>query len=373
MVCQPRKRLDRLADGVVECQYKQPNMDKLVPIIPIRDGIIFPNTDSVLTFGRPKSLAALEYAFHNDRTVGFVLQKNARLNEPTPSELYSFGTLSHIERMIKSDGEINAQVRGLARIKIEAYEDKHPFLLGKVVEVPDILRDSPEIKALCNHLTGEFRKAMNLGKFVDFLVFMNIMSESSPSEIADLISSVLDVKPSIRQELLEMTHLKQRLEKINELLAREIKILELERRIASKTQERFEKGAREAMLRERLKTIEKELGETDEAGETKEMLDKIEKAGMPEDVEEKAKKELKKLAQMNQFNPEVGYIKNYLDWLISVPWKASGKSTVDIKTAEKILNEDHFGLKKAKERIVEYLAVHKLAGKMKGPRLLLRR
>ena len=126
-------------------------MDKLVPIIPIRDGIIFPSTDSVLTFGRPKSLVALEYAFHNDRTVGFVLQKNSKLNEPTPSELYSFGTLSHIERMIKSEGEINAQVRGLFRIKIEAYQDEHPFLMGKVVKVPDVLRDSPEIKALCNH------------------------------------------------------------------------------------------------------------------------------------------------------------------------------------------------------------------------------
>ncbi len=342
-------------------------MEKVIPIIPIRDGIIFPNTDSVLTFGRPKSLLALESSYRHERIVCFVLQKNAKLNDPTPEDLYSIGTLSRIERMIRTDGEINAQVRGLSRVQILSYEAHESYLLAKVVELPDVVDDSPEVKALCNHLTNEFRRAMNLGKSADFLVFMNIMSESSPSEIADLISSVLDVKPSIRQELLEMTHLKQRLERINELLAREIKILELERRIASKTQERFEKGAREAMLRERLKTIEKELGETDEAGETKEMLDKIEKAGMSEDVEEKAKKELKKLAAMNQFNPEVGYIKNYLDWLISLPWKTAGKSTVDIKTAEKILNEDHFGLEKAKERIVEYLAVHKLAGKMRGP------
>ncbi len=342
-------------------------MDKFVPIIPIRDGIIFPNTDSVLTFGRPKSLAALEYAFQNDRTVAFVLQKNARLNEPAPSDLYSFGTLSHIERMIKSDGEINAQVRGLSRIKIEAYQDKHPFLLGKVVEVPDVLRDTPEVKALCNHLTNEFRKAMNLGKFVDFLVFMNIMSENTPSQLADLVASVLDLKPAEKQLLLEDVDVKRRLEKVTEFLAKEIKVLEIERRIASKTQERFEKGAREVMLRERLKTIEKELGESDEDSEIKELLAKVKNAKMPEEIEEKTRKEIKKLSQMNQFNPEAGYIRNYLDWLLSLPWGVESKNTVNIKVAEKILNEDHYGLEKVKERIVEYLAVHKLAGKMKGP------
>src|SRR5687767_7479222 len=143
-------------------------MNKLIPIIPIRDGIIFPGTDSVLTFGRPKSLKALETAFQDERIVGFVLQKNGRLNEPQPSELYSIGTLSHIERMIKADGEINAQVKGLSRIKIEAYQQEQPFLMGKVVELPDVYEDTPEVKALCNHLTNEFRRAMNLGKFVDF-------------------------------------------------------------------------------------------------------------------------------------------------------------------------------------------------------------
>lgn len=342
-------------------------MDKLVPIIPIRDGIIFPNTDSVLTFGRPKSLSALEYSFQNERIVGFVLQKNARLNEPSPSDLYEYGTLSHIERMIKSDGEINAQVRGLSRIKIEAYEENQPFLLGRVIEVPDVVEDSPEVKALCNHLTNEFRKAMNLGKFVDFLVFMNIMSENTPSSLADLVSSVLDLKPAEKQILLEEVSVRKRLEKITEFLSKEIKVLELERKIASKTQERFEKGAREVMLRERLKTIEKELGESDEDSEIRELLDKVKKAKMPEEIEEKTKKEIRKLSQMNQFNPEAGYIRNYLDWLLSLPWGVESKNNVNVKLAEKILNEDHYGLEKVKERIIEYLAVHKLSGKMKGP------
>jgi ATP-dependent Lon protease len=349
-------------------------MKKLIPVIPIRDGIIFPHTDSVLTFGRPKSLAALESSFQHERIVCFVLQKNPKLNDPQPSDLYEVGTLSHIERMIKTEGEINAQVRGISRVRILSYEEHDSYLLADVEELQDEIDESTEVKALCNHLTNEFRRAMNLGKTSDFLVFMNIMSEHSSAELSDLIASVLDIKPSERQALLEEVNVKKRLEKITEMLAREIKILELERRIASKTQERFEKGAREAMLRERLKTIQNELEkeykdagkDDDEIGEAKELLQKIKAAGMPEEVEEKARKEVHKLGQMNQFNPEAGYIRNYLDWLIALPWNKESKSNIDIKAAEKILNEDHFGLPKVKERIIEYLAVHKLAGKMKG-------
>jgi len=342
-------------------------MEKIVPVIPIRDGIIFPNTDSVLTFGRPKSLSALESAFQNERIVCFVLQKNARLNDPTPDDLYSVGTLSRIERMIRTDGEINAQVRGLSRVKVLSYEKQESYFIAKVVEIPEIVESNEEIRALCNHLTGEFRKAMNYGKSADFLLFMNIMSETSAPELSDLIASALDLKPQDRQNLLEMTDVKQRLQKLTELLAKEIKILELERKIASKTQERFEKGAREAMLRERLRTIEEELGEKEESSEIKVYLNKIRDAKMPEEVAEKAKKEVNKLQNMNQFNPEAGYIRNYLDLLVALPWGKESKDNADIKKAEKILDEDHYGLQKAKERIIEYLAVHKLSGKMKGP------
>ncbi len=341
--------------------------EKIVPIIPIRDGIIFPSTDSVLTFGRPKSLAALESAFQQERIVCFALQKNARLNDPSPEDLYEIGTLSRIERMIRTDGEINAQVKGIARVKIISYERHDSYFMAKVVEIPDEAEETEEVKALCNHLTGEFRKAMNFGKSADFLLFMNIMSENSPAQLSDLVASALELKPQERQEILEMSNVKARLQKLTDLLAKELKILELERRIASKTQERFEKGAREAMLRERLRTIEEELGEKEDGSENKVLLSKIKAAKMPEEVEEKAKKELAKLQNMNQFNPEAGYIRNYLDLMVSLPWSVESKDNTVIKTAEKILDEDHYGLKKAKERIVEYLAVHKLSGKMKGP------
>ena len=343
-------------------------MEKVIPVIPIRDGIIFPNTDSVLTFGRPKSLAALESAFQKERVVCFVLQKNARLNDPTTDDLYSIGTLSRIERMIRTDGEINAQVRGISRVKILSYERHESYFMAKVVEITEEeTENTEEVKALCNHLTNEFRKAMNYGKSADFLLFMNIMSETSPSELSDLVASALDLKPNERQELLEMTNVKERLQKLSELLSKEIKILELERRIASKTQERFEKGAREAMLRERLRTIEEELGDKEENSEIRVLLNKIKDAKMPSEVEEKAKKELNKLQNMNQFNPEAGYIRNYLDLMVALPWGKESKDSSDIGSAEKILDEDHYGLQKAKERIVEYLAVHKLSGKMKGP------
>ncbi|MEK9208189.1 MAG: endopeptidase La, partial [Patescibacteria group bacterium] len=272
------------------------------------------------------------------------------------------------ERMIKSEGEINAQVRLISRVKISSFHENDNFLVGHVEELKEDPADSPEIKALCNHLTNEFRRAMNLGKTADFLVFMNIMSpDNPPGQLADLIASVLDLKPSQKQELLELTNVKVRLEKVTDLLAKEIKVLELEKRIASKTAERFEKGAREVMLRERLKTIEKELGESDEDNEVRELMQKIKEAGMPEEIEEKAQKEARKLAQMAQFNPEAGYIRNYLDWLIDLPWSRESKTNLEIKNAEKMLNRDHFGLKDAKERIVEYLAVQKLSGKMKGP------
>lgn len=341
--------------------------EKLIPVIPIRDGIVFPHTESILTFGRPKSLAALETAFNGERVVCFVLQKNPKQNEPSPEDLYSMGTVSHIERMIRTDGEVNALVRGLTRAKIKTFHEKDGYFLAEVEELEEDLNDGEEVKALSNHLIAEFKKALGLGKQADFLVFMNIMSEVTAAELADQIASTLDIKGSERQDLLETVDIRKRLEKISELLSREVKVLELERKISSKTQEQFEKSAKEAILRERIKTIEKELGESEEGSEIRELLVKIKQAGMPKDVEEKAKKELKKLSQTTPYNPEAGYIRNYLEWLVVLPWNKASKNNIDIKAAEKILDNEHYGLKKVKERIVEYLAVHKLSGKMKGP------
>src|SRR3989338_9355325 len=247
--------------------------ERLIPVIPIRDGIVFPNTESILTFGRPKSLAALESAFAGERVVCFVLQTNPKQNDPSPEDLYSIGTVSHIERMIRTDGEVNALVRGLARVKIVSYDARSGYFLARTEEIEEKIDENSETKALSNHLISEFKKALSLGKQADFLVFMNIMSEISPSELADQIASTLDLKGTERQEILETIDIKRRLERVLEFLTKEVKVLEIEKKISTKTQEQFEKNAKEAILRERLKTIEKELGENEDS-ETKELLEK---------------------------------------------------------------------------------------------------
>ncbi|MBI3385363.1 endopeptidase La [Candidatus Gottesmanbacteria bacterium] len=335
--------------------------DKIIPLIPIRDGVIFPHTETVLTFGRPKSVLALEAAYASDREVVLVLQRQLDNNNPKTEDLYGFGTLSHIERMIKDEqtGNISALIKGLSRVKIKSFDAEDPYFLVKVETVLEVLEQNEEITALANHITQEFKKAVNLGKQVDFLVFMNIVSGLPPLNLSNHIASVLDVKPSEKQELLEESNVKKRLEKINELLSREVKVLEIERKISVKTQERFDKSVRETMLRERMKTIEKELGE-DENKEIRELRDKMKKALMPKEVQDKCDKEIKRLEQMSPYNPEASYIRAYLDVLLELPWSISSPNNVDIKEAEKILNEDHFGLSKIKERILEYLAVYKL-------------
>ena len=336
-----------------------PTKEQQLPIIPIRDGVVFPGTEVVLTFGRERSVSAIEAASTFNRQVVLVMQKNPNVNSPTPGDLYTIGTKAQIERMFKHDCEINALVRGLARVEVVSFDTFEPFFLGKIVEIADTGENSDQVKALINHIVTELRKAVNLGKAVDFLIFMNIMSSPPPGELANQVANILDIKPLDKQNLLEIKDVKARLEKVDMLLAHEVKILELERKISSKTQERFDKNVRESVLRERLKTIEKELGEDDNK-EIKELAGKIIAAKMPTEVAEKAQKELKRLAQMSQYNPEASYVRTYLDTLLDLPWSIESSNNVDIKRAEKILDEEHFGLKKMKERIIEFLAVMKL-------------
>lgn len=334
-------------------------LDEVLPVIPIRDGVVFPGTEIVLTFGRQRSVSAIEAANSYNRHVVVVMQKNPTNNNPNPEDLYEIGTKAVIERMFKNDGEINALVRGVARVKVFSYASQEPFFLGKIAPVEDVLDESDKVKALTNHLLTELRKAVNLGKSIDFLMFMNIMSSPPPGDLANQIANVLDIKSFDKQNLLEITNVKERLEKVDTLLAHEVKVLELERKISSKTQERFDKNVRESVLRERLKTIEQELGQ-EEDKEFQLLAKKIKEAQMPKDVEEKAEKELKRLQQMSSYNPEASYLRTYLDWLIELPWSKKSDARVDISAAQNVLDEEHYGLKKVKERIIEYLAVMKL-------------
>ncbi len=334
--------------------------EMVLPVVPIRDGIVFPGTEMILTFGRQRSVSAIEAGQTSGKRVILVMQRNPNVNDPTPSDLYSIATVGEIVQMMKNEGEINALVRGVSKVEILSYEAVEPFFVARALTLTDTIEEDEETKALFNHLTNELRQAVKLGKTMDFLTFMNIMSGVSPQLLSHQVAGVLDIKPNERQELLEMTSIKMRLEKEITYLSREVKILELEKKIANKTQEKFDKNVREQVLRERMKTIEKELGEDDGNKEYKELADKIKKAGMPPDVRAKAEKELSRLIQMSQYNPESSYVRAYLDWLVDLPWAVASPNNVVIADAEKILNHDHYGLKKIKERILEYLAVMKL-------------
>jgi len=346
-----------------------PKKEKILPIVPLREGVLFPHVETILSFGRPMSVAAVKAAFKTDRLICFLAQKDPRISEPNKEDLYQIGTLGKIERVLRTEGELYAWVKGISRVRLESLEAVQPFMVGKVVELPEIQETSDKITALVNNLTKNFQKAVNLGKAVDVMMIMKLLGENTPSEIADQISYVLDLKTADKQTLLETLSVKERLVKVNEYLAHELKILELERAIDSKTKMKFDKSIRENILRERKRVIEEELGEVSgEQDEIKELKQKIKKAKMPPDVEKKAQKELKRLSSMNPNHPEFSYIRTYLDWLIEMPWLVSTPNKVSISQAAKILNEDHWGLEKVKERIIEYLAVMKLKEKQKKER-----
>ncbi len=334
------------------------------PVVPIRDGVVFPGTEMILTFGRQRSVSAIEAAQSSGKKVILVMQRNGNINDPTPSDLYQIATVGEIVQMMKNEGEINALVRGIAKVQVLSYEAIEPFFVARVTTLVDSSEDTDEVKALSHHLVSELRRAVNLGKSMDFLMFMNIMSGVTNLQLSHQVAGVLDIKPSERQELLELSSVRDRLEKEIVHLSRELKVLELEKKISMKTQEKFDKNMREQVLRERMKTIEKELGEESENKEVKDLSDKIKKANMPADVRLKAEKELSRLAQMSQYNPEASYLRTYLDWLVELPWSVASPNNVNIRDAEKVLNEDHYGLKKMKERILEYLAVMKLRAHM---------
>src|SRR3990172_3317901 len=235
-----------------------PFKEKIVPLVTLRDGVVFPYTENLLTFGRPKSLAAINAAFSHNRQVCFVLQKNPRLNEPSENDIYDIGTLSDLDKKMETEDGIHALVKGVAKVRVISVEAKEPFFLAKIIPIEEKSEENDEINALSKHLIANFQKAVKYGKSFEFLTLMNIMSGLSPLEVSYLIASTLEIRPLEKQELLEMDDLKLRLEKITDYLNHEVKVLEIEKKIAGKTQESFDKSIREAILREKKKAIEKE-------------------------------------------------------------------------------------------------------------------
>jgi len=333
---------------------------QILPIIAVRDGIVFPKTENVLVFGRLKSITTINEVLKKDKKIVLVMQKNATVEEPTKEDLYDIGVIATVDKTVVGEkGEINALVKGVEKVRIIEFTKESPYFEGKVERVEEILTSDEEVQAMVKHISLQVKKAINLGKAVDFVFLMNILNVGTPQDFSYHIAMVLDIKEKEKQMLLEENDLKKRLIKEVEYVNKEVKILEIEQNISAKTQRKFEKGMKETFLKEKMKTIEEELGGGEDR-DIKEYRDKIAEAKMPKHVEEKALKELKRLSQMSQFNPEASYVKTYLDWLIDLPWSISSANSIDIKAAEKILNDDHFGLKKIKERILEYLAVIEL-------------
>lgn len=346
--------------------HQENKEDKVWPIAPIREGVVFPNVETILSFGRPKSVAAVEAAAKGDGFICFFSQKDVRVFDPKKEDLYLVGTLARVTRLIHGEGESQAWVKGLTRVSLKEIVADTPFLLGKVEKVEETTENQEEIRAFAKVILSSFQKAINLGKSVDVWTMMHLMGENNPASLADQIAYTLEANTSAKQDILETFSVRKRLEKVADLLSREISSLELEQKIESKTQRKFNKSMREVVLREKKRTIEEELGEiSEEDEEIKELEKKIKVALMPKDVREKAEKEMKRLSRMNPNHPEYNYIRTYLDWLIEMPWQISSPNNVSMAKAVRVLDADHYGLEKIKERIIEYLAVMKLKGEKK--------
>jgi ATP-dependent Lon protease len=342
-----------------------------LPVLPVRDIVIFPYMILPLFVGRDMSIKAIERAMEGNKLILLISQKDVNVETPVKEDLYTVGTVGTILRMLKlPDGRLKILVQGLAKARVTDYTQLDPFYVGKIEKIVDQEQAelSLEVEALMRNVKELVDKSLALGKsfLPDIIVLIENIEE--PGRLADLVASNLGLKAEQAQELLEQTDPIDRLKRISEILNREVELLLVQQKIQSDVKGEIDKTQREYFLREQLKAIQKELGEIDE--KTEEILDlrkKIEEVKMPEKVEKEAMKQINRLEKMHQDSAEAGTIRTYVDWLVELPWSKSTKDNLDLKKAQKVLDDDHYDLEKVKERILEYLGVRKLKEKMKGP------
>ncbi len=334
---------------------------QLVPFIGLKEGVIFPETDAVLTFGRPGSISSVNTAFTNSQEVCFVSQKETKGNPLTYSDYYGVGTVCRILKTLPVNEELHAIVRGLFRVMVKEIVQRDGQMWAVVENLEEDYSTNSTLIALSNRALALIKRVTELGKNnIEPSVLTKILNTSDPLQISFQIAAVLDIKNEDKQKLLEENSLELRLTAIGNFLNEEIKILELERKIENKTQKKFDENMKEAILRERMRSIQKELGEGGEEEEIAELRTKLKKAKLPKEVEIKAKKELDRLAKLSLHNPETSYLRTWLETVLELPWNVYTKSNYSLAKAEKILNQDHYGLEKVKERILEYISVLKL-------------
>jgi len=339
-------------------------------LVPVRDLVIFPHLMSPLAVGRDRSVRAIEAALAENKPIVVFLQRDQETQEPLANDLYAIGTQVTVGRMLRMpDGTTNVIGQGELRVKLVELVQADPYLRARVIPIHETVTKTLEIEALMRAVLALFEKAVRLSQNLPDDAYVAAMNADTPGWLADLIGSTLNLDLGKRQTLLETLDPVERLQKVSVLLAHELDVLELQNKIHSQVQDEVDKNQREYFLREQMRAIQGELGEIDgHAREHNGLREKIEKAGMPDDALEKAKHELERLTQMPSAAPEVAIIRTHLDWLIALPWSKTTTDNLDILAAAKLLDEQHYGLKKAKERILEYIAVRKLAAeKMRSP------
>ena len=345
----------------------------LKPLLPLRDIVIFPSMVIPLFVGREKSIKALQEVMKSDKSIVLVTQKNSEVDDPNSNDLYQYGCLSKVLQLLKlPDGTVKVLVEGEKRVKILKFNEDNSNFLTCEVEIADDLNISRELGSLAQGLVKKFDKLQILNKKDLNDGSTNLKNLTDPSQIANNISSNLSIQIFEKQELLETLDLKKRLERIYQIIEKETSVLSVEKKIRGRVKNQMEKTQREYYLNEQLKAIQKELGEIDEGKDELTSLSKsIADAKMPKLAKEKCLSELKKLKSMSPMSAEATVVRNYLDWMTELPWSNKSKINTDLKNAQKILDEDHYGLEKVKERIIEFLAVQKRIQKMKGPILCL--
>ena len=341
-------------------------------MLPLRDIVVFPFMIVPLFVSRDRSIKAVDQSLSENRLIFLLAQKDMEQEEPAISDLYQIGTVSIIMRMLKlPDGRIRILVQGLARAKVETFEESSkPFLQAKisVVSEPSLENPPVEVTALIRNVRGALEKAVNLGKNISSEVMVLMANLDDPGRLADLVASNLELKSVDAQVVLDLTDPVARLKKINDLLTKELELLTVQQEINTQAKGEIDKSQREFYLRQQLKAIQQELGEGSELSEEAQQLrEKIANAKMSKEINDECERQVKKLERMHPDSAETAIIRNYLEWMVTLPWSVSTTDNMDLKRAQRILDEDHYGLEKVKERIVEYLAVRKIKGDTKGP------
>ena len=345
----------------------------IYPVLPLRDIVVFPGMIVPLFVGREKSVNALENVMQNDKKILLVAQKDAGDDDPSEEEIYDIGVIASVLQLLKlPDGTVKVLVEGEGRASIEKYTRADEYFEAEAAFIEEPVSDDAEIEALARSVVGQFESYVKLNKRVPPEVIVSINQIDDYAKLADTVASHLNIKLFEKQELLEIASVSERLERVYALMEGEMSVLQVEKKIRNRVKRQMEKTQREYYLNEQMKAIQKELGEGDEGrDEMTELEEKIAKTKLTKEARAKADSELKKLRQMSPMSAESTVVRNYLDWLVSIPWNARSKVKTNLTKAEEVLDEDHYGLDKVKERIVEYLAVQKRMNKLKGPILCL--